>query len=323
MAVGVLGLSAIFVGHTWWWWQSDPKSTGTATNAMWLRHQWVGEKRTEADYQALVTSMRQNKITDAYFHAGPLEPDGSVPEAKYEYADELTAAFRKLAPEIRTQAYLGQIRRQSDGSGLLPLDDPKVREGIVQTARDMLKAGFHGIHYDIEPIYYDDTAFLDLLDRTRKVTSLLSVSLEQLTMVDAAQPVYRAVLPRGGGLHYPARPTEAYLEQVADKVDQVAIMAYDTMLPSESLVGKHFARHTERTLELIGDRTTVFLGVPTYRTSAHWSEDLRVSIRGVKKGLDALDHEPKRPYGLAIYPEWTTSATEWEHYRQEWADDAR
>src|SRR5690348_2568251 len=102
MTIGALGLSIVFLGQTWWWWQAEPKAKGTATNAAWLRHQWIGEPHADADYEALIGRLRENKITDAYFHAGPLEPDGSVPKAKYAYADELTKAFRRLAPEIRT-----------------------------------------------------------------------------------------------------------------------------------------------------------------------------------------------------------------------------
>jgi hypothetical protein len=321
-AAFVLGLVAIFLACTWVWWQSEPRSRGTATNGLWARHQWVGEPHTEAQYRELAGTLRLNRITDVFFHAGPLAADGSVTPGLYAHAAELIGAMHRLAPGVHAQAYLGQIRRVG-GHGLLRLDDPAVRARIAETGRTFLDLGFDGIHYDIEPVQSDDGAFLDLLDRTRELTRargrILSVSLEQLTLSDALQPAFLA-LPRSGAFHYPARPTGAYLRAVARRVDQVAIMTYDTELPTRSLVGRHFAWHTERTLELIGDQVTVFMGVPTYRpVAAGWAEDLTTSLRGVRRGLDALGRRPAKPYGVGIYAEWTTTPADWARYRSLWS----
>ncbi|WP_225993576.1 glycoside hydrolase family 18 protein [Actinomadura rudentiformis] len=318
----VLGLVALVFAGAWVWWQPEPDARGTEVNALWARHQWVGEEHTEDEYRALAALLRDNRITDVYFHAGPFEPDGSVPPAKYRNAGKLIAAMRKHAPAVRPHAYLGQIRKV-DGYGLVDLDDPAVRERVLKTDTVFLDLGFAGIHYDFEPIYPDDQAFVTLLDQTRALTRargrLLSVAIEQLTTVDALQPVYEAFLPRGWGrTHYPPRPTRDFLTKIADRVDQVAIMTYDVGLPTRSLVGLHFAWHTEQTLRLIGDRTTVFIGVPTYRPSMEWAEDLPGALRGVRRGLDALDRPPARPYGVGVYADWTTSPAEWARYRATW-----
>ncbi|GAA3237588.1 hypothetical protein [Actinocorallia longicatena] len=316
------GLILLFGVQTWVWWQGDPEAGGTETNALWARHQWVGEAHTEAEYAGFVRLLRQNKITDVYFHAGPFEPDGTIPPGKYAHARELTAAMRRLAPDVRIQAYLGQIR-VVEGHGVLDLDDPANRRRMVASAQIMIGLGFDGIHYDLEPIYPGDTAFLGLLDATRKIAPLLSVALEQQTLVDAAQPVLDALLPRSGRFKYPARPTDGYLREVARRVDQVAIMAYDTEMPTESLVGRHFAWHTEHTLRVIGDRVTVFIGVPTYPALFDWSETLPVAVRGVRKGLDALGRAPAKPFGLGVYADWTTSEADWADYRRVWPPHAR
>ncbi|REE99226.1 hypothetical protein [Thermomonospora umbrina] len=319
-AVGLLG---IFLAQTWLWWQDEPRGGGTDTNALWARHQWVGEAHTDAEYRDLAALLERNRITDVYFHAGPFEADGTVPPAKYTNAGRLIEAMRRHAPGVRAQAYLGQIRTV-DGHGIIDLDDPAVRDRVLATDRVFLDLGFDGIHYDFEPIYPDDTAFLELLDRTRELTRsrgrLLSVAIEELTLADFMQPVYRTLLPAGwnGGLHYPPRPTEDYLRAIADRSDQVAVMTYDVPLPTRSLVGRHFAFHTERTLRLIGDRTTVFMGVPTYPTKLEWAEDLPGALRGVRKGVDALARPPARPYGLGVYAEWTTDRRDWERYRAAW-----
>src|SRR5262249_59862157 len=59
--------------------------------------------------------------------------------------------------------------------------------------------------------------------------------------------------------------TGGFLQAVAVWVDQVAVMVYDTPLPSAPLIGAVYAWETARVLQLIGDRTMVFIGVPTYR----------------------------------------------------------
>lgn len=324
-AAYVLGLAALAATGAWTWWQPEPDAPGTDTNALWARHQWVGEPHTDAEYRALGTLLKQNRISDVFFHAGPVEADGTVPSSKYRYARQLVEGVRKYAPGVRAQAYLGQVR-MVEGKGVIQLDDPKVREQMVKTDAAFLDLGFDGIHYDFEPVFPDDRAFLALMDRTRELTRsrgrLLSVSLEQPTLFDTVQPVYKALLPRAGAFHYPPRPTTDFLRAVAARADQVAIMTYDVSLPTDALAGWHFARHTRTTLELIGDRTTVFMGVPTYRPLAEWSESLEVALRGVRRGIGDLRRPPKRPYGVGVYADWTTRPDEWARYRAFWPSPA-
>lgn len=47
--VYAVGLSALYLAETWVWWQGEPNSGGTVVNAMWARHQWVGQAHTEAE----------------------------------------------------------------------------------------------------------------------------------------------------------------------------------------------------------------------------------------------------------------------------------
>src|SRR5690606_21298437 len=121
-------------------------------------------------------------------------------------ARDLIEAMRRHAPVVRSHAYLGQIR-VVDGKGVIDLDDPAVRERVLRTDAAFLDIGFDGIHYDFEPIYPDDEAFLTLMERTRELTrsrgKVLSAALEQPTLVDAAQPVFEALIPRTGTVHYP------------------------------------------------------------------------------------------------------------------------
>jgi hypothetical protein len=315
--VTVLGLLAIVCAQAWFAWQRDPPVYGGTANGLWARHQWAGRAHTEGEYRALADTLARDRVTDVFFHVGPLDGDGSVPAARYAHARELLAAMRRLAPSVRAQAYVGQEERA--GGGPLDLGDPATRARILGTDRALLAAGFAGIHYDIEPVYSGDRDFLGLLARTHELTRargrLLSVALEQPHFADQEEPVLRALLPRGS---YPPRPTAAYLRAVAARVDQVAVMTYDTEAPTRALAGRQFARHTERVLSLVGDRVTVFMGVPTYRTDTPWAEDLPTALRGVRQGIAELGHRPRRPFGVAVYADWTTDAREWATFREDW-----
>jgi hypothetical protein len=319
-AVLVLVAAVVLAGN-WVWWRAEPSAgqRSRGVNALWARHQWVGRPHDEREYRALAETLRAGEISDVFFHVGPLDPDGSIPPKRYAHARELLAALRRLAPGVRAQAYIGQVTRR--GGGPLDLASQPLREHVVGTASSFLDLGFQGIHYDIEPVYPDDAGFLDLLDRTHRVTqgrgAVLSVSIEQLELVNGLQTVAGALLR---GVHYPPRASRAFLERLARRVDQVAIMTYDTGLPADWLVGRHFAWQAEHVTELVGDQVTVFIGVPTYTQgqSFVWAENLRSAIRGTRRGLDRLHRQPARPVGLALFAEWTTTPDEWALYQATW-----
>ena len=110
---------------------------------------------------------------------------------------------------------------------------------------------------------------------------------------------------------------------VADRVDQAAITAYDSYAPTEALAGRYFAWQTERVLSLIGDRVSVFMDVPTYRSPTPWAENLSTALRGVRQGVERLRRRPRRPFGVALYAEWTTGYHDWDTYRIGWRDSWR
>ena len=138
-----------------------------------------------------------------------------MPPELIEHADEFLAAMERYAPDVRVQAYLGQIEER--GGGILDLDDEQVRGSIVATSEEMLAVGFEGIHFDIEPVFPGDESFLDLLDRTGSVTeehdAVLSVALEQLEFTRPTGMLLDFLWP---GYHNP--PAE-FLEDVASRVD--------------------------------------------------------------------------------------------------------
>ena len=236
--VAVVLVTTIALLVVWLSWRSPPPDDVVhGRSALWAGHRWVGDPPDEHAYAQLARRLIDHGIDDVFFHVGPLDADGTIPPAKFAYAADLLDAMRRLAPGVRTQAYIGQVEQR--GGGPLDLDRPEIRAAIAITASHFLDLGFGGIHYDIEPVYPGDDRFLDVLVRTRAVMAgrgVLSVALEQVEIFGGAQRLVQRAVDRYHD------PTTDYLRQVAQHVDQVAIMTYDTGLPTDWLFGACLAR---------------------------------------------------------------------------------
>src|SRR4051794_10386603 len=104
MAAVLLCAVAVLFARTWFEWQREPAAHGGSANGLWARHQWAGLPHTEAEYAALAGTLARNRITDVFFHVGPLDGDGNIPASRYGHAAELLAAMRRLAPAGRAPA---------------------------------------------------------------------------------------------------------------------------------------------------------------------------------------------------------------------------
>lgn len=289
-------------------------------NALWARHWWIGDEKSSCEYRQLARQIRQLGLTDVFFHAGPLRPDGTVNVDRYRHAKDLVAAMHDLVPGLRVQAYLGQFEGTRPGTDDLDLRDADNRGRVVDSARIFLDLGYDGIHYDIEPLMNDDAPFLELFDRTRELTrargAVLSTAVEE---VQATADSGFDAKPD------PSHPTPAWLRTLADHVDQVAIMTYD----SGQKTPEDYERWTEyqtRTVgDLIADKVTVFMGVPTDKefSDAHTAaENAGTGSRGLRRGVAALAPDRVKHIGGAIFAEWVSTEDDYATFEREWVRPA-
>jgi len=293
-----------------------PPVFSSGPNAVWLRHQWVGQGHEEEEYAVLAALLRDLRISDAYFHAGPIDGPGGVGAGKYPHAGELIAYLKRACPGVRVQAWLGQLTIQ--GGGPLDLQNPEVRATLLTAVRGVLSAGFDGVHFDLEPIHSGDEPFLDLL---REAGALCRAEGKSLS-VAASRPEPVAGLERFLRLFVrcPGCWSKEYFRQVANRVDQVAVMAYDTGSPFPFVYRRLMAWTTAWCAGATDAQ--VLVGVPTYD---YWSpshyppvENLANGLAGVKMGLNRLSSGERARVGVAVYAEWTTSRAEWAIYRAGW-----
>ncbi|MET7698495.1 hypothetical protein [Streptomyces sp. NPDC005485] len=298
----------------------DP-APGTHTrnrDALWLGHAWVDGRKRDADVKALGTRLRSTGIRDLYVHAGPLEHNGTLPESAYPKARWLIEALRTELPGVRVQAWLGD-ELASEGPTGLRLERAATRAAVVRSTRQILAAGFAGAHFDLEPLHSGNRDYLSLLDDLRRLTraagAQLSVAAHQIDPLPAANSI------RGALSGHPKWWSQSYFGQVARRVDQIAVMSYDTAMPLESLYGGYVAQQTSLALEVTPKSTDLLMGLPFYyedNLSHHGNaETVGAAVRGARLGLSRTDRT-REHFGLALYVDFAARESDWAAYRAGW-----
>ncbi|MFI6828632.1 hypothetical protein ACIBG5_16110 [Kribbella sp. NPDC050241] len=278
-------------------------------DALWLGHAWVDGRKTAADVTALAQQLKGTGIRDLYVHTGPLEHDGSLPLAKVSpKARWFTEAVRTAAPDVRVQAWLGDVVQPGKDPGM-DLDDAAVRTRVVASAKAVLDQGFQGIHYDFEPVKSGSKGFLAVLDATRALGVPLSVAAAQ---IDPLWQLHRIPIDK--------RWSQEYFGEVSRRVEQIAVMSYDTAMPLKSLYGGYVAKQTKLALEVTPASTDLLMGLPAYWESnpSHWghAETVEAAVRGARLGLGTSD---RQNFGLAMYVDFTATPANWAAYRDGWS----
>jgi hypothetical protein len=307
LVVAPVGTYAIALGLQY---TGEPSAEARTRNhdALWLGHAWVDGRKTAADVTALAQQLQGTGIRDLYVHTGPLEHDGSLPLAKVApQAGWFVDAVHSVAPAVRVQAWLGDVVQPGKDPGM-DLDDPTVRERVVASAKAVLEQGFQGIHYDFEPVRSGSKGYLAVLDETRALGAPLSVAAAQ---IDPLWQLHTLPIDKWW--------SQDYFRQVAERVNQIAVMSYDTAMPLESLYGGYVAKQTKLALEVTPPTTDLLLGLPAYweNNPSHWghAETVQAAVRGARLGLSTSN---RQNFGLALYVDFTATKAHWTAYRTSW-----
>jgi hypothetical protein len=173
------------------------------------------------------------------------------------------------------------------------------------------------VHLDPEPVPDGNPHLLRLLEEVRAAIG----PGKRLSMaVPKVQPLLGEVpIPwLGRNLWRPG-----YLREVGQRVDQVAIMTYDSHLPFPQLY-RYFQRFQviAASQALDGLPVELLIGVPTSeeRTLSHQphAETMETGLTGVVDGLNDVDTRRHIVTGVAIYPDWETDSQEWAAYERLW-----
>jgi hypothetical protein len=290
-------------------------------NAAWLGVEWLHEPQTDAAIGSLADDLRQCQIRSVYVYASYLRADGTF-NPTYEHAAAFTQRLKKAYPELSIQAWIGlplaHTQALSGIKGYVQLDDPATRALVIAFGAALLRAGgFDGLHLDPEPVQSGDTAVLTLLEEMRAaIGPHATLSLATRRMSPLGQGAASGWL---SGYAWSAD----YYREVARRVDQVAVMTYDSALPSAGLYRWFTRRQVIQITRALAQETVgVYIGVPTSeeRTLTHRprAENMTSGLQGVLDGLDDPRAVAAAVTGVAIYPYWETDAAEWAAYQKLW-----
>ncbi|MFI6035534.1 hypothetical protein ACIBBD_15415 [Streptomyces sp. NPDC051315] len=287
-------------------------------DAIWLGHAWVDGRKKDADVSALAARLKGTGIRDLYVHAGPLEHDGTLPGSAYANAPWFIDAVHREMPGIRVHAWLGDVLA-SEGPRGMRLERARTRAAVVRSTREILAAGFEGAHFDLEPLHSGDRDYLTLLDALHRVTAAedapLSVAAHQIDPLPALHSV------AGSLTGHPKWWSQEFFGQVARRVDQIAVMSYDTAMPLESMYGGYVAQQTSLALEVTPPTTDLLMGLPFFHESDighHESaETVSAAVRGVRLGLSRTDAD-RADFGVALYVDFAAKEADWAAYRKDW-----
>ncbi|MEV8432230.1 hypothetical protein [Streptomyces chartreusis] len=287
-------------------------------DAIWLGHAWVDGRKKDADVEALARRPQGTGIRDLYVHAGPLEHDGTLPASAYPRARWLIAAVHREIPAVRVQAWLGDKLATEDDDGLR-LSRPATREAVVDSTRRILATGFDGAHFDLEPLHSGDRNYLTLLDALHRLTRAhdapLSVAAHQIDPLPAIHSVAGALTG------HPKWWSQEFFGEVARRVDQIAVMSYDTAMPLQSLYGGYVAQQTSLALEVTPPGTDLLMGLPFFHdnTIGHRAaaETVPAAVRGVRLGLSRTDAD-RAAFGVALYVDFAATEGDWTAYEEGW-----
>lgn len=296
----------------------SPAARSTGDDALWLGHAWVAGGATQAQVAGLAAKLHGTGIRDLFVHVGPLADDGGLDPAKAPAANRFAAQVHALIPGARLQAWLGD---ELAPSGRMDLEDPATRARIVASARQVLARGFDGVHLDLEPVGDADPGYLALLSTLRPVVhaagGVLSVSAEQVEPLPGTRWAMEAA--EGHSSWWSA----GYLRQVASRVDEVALMSYDTALWSGDAYAGFVRDETQIALQAVPANVALLIGVPAFHDAhdlGHSSsaETVAAALRGVRLGL-AGPAPRDRDFGVALYVDFAATPADWAAYRTDWA----
>lgn len=322
-SMAVLAVISVLIGGRWAAFSVQdvgslsPAARSTGHDGLWLGHAWVDGRKSAADVAALARQLHGGGITDLFVHVGPLDDDGSLNPAKAPRASWFAQQVHDLIPGVRVQAWLGD---EIEPVGRMNLQDPAVRARIVASARQVMARGFDGVHLDLEPVGDADPGFLELLDAVRPVVhaagGVLSVSGEQVEPEPGLRWAMAAVEGRDSWW------SAGYLHQVAERVDEVALMTYDTALWSGSAYAGFIRDETETAMAAVPSDVELLIGLPAYHDEhdlGHSSsaETVGAALRGVRLALPG-GVPSGRAFGVAMYVDFTATPADWSAYYADW-----
>ena len=284
-------------------------------NGIWLGVEWVSQLHTTDEITALAQNLAQHQFRYVYAYVSYLRTDTLDFNPKYDYAADFVRAFKAAEPGIKLLAWFG-VPMPSLG-GAADLANPAIRQKVAAISGHFVRdLGFDGVHLDPETVTSGDQDLIALLTETRN-------AIGSQAMLSLATPMIQPIFPDWSFFGEHIGWSSGYYRQVAQHVDQMVVMAYDSRLSIDWLY-RELLRFEVINLShaASGTGVEVLVGIPASAeaTVSHNPsvENIENGLQGLIDGLNDFDTVPDVIHGLSIYPAWEMDAAKWSAYNSQW-----
>jgi len=239
-----------------------------------------------------------------------VKSDGTF-SLSYDHAAEFISQFRQHNQETRLLAWVGvplENERKLGIQGWVDLSDEKERQAIVALVRTLVdEAGFDGVHLNVETVRDGDASYLLLLEEVRE-----AIGWERILSVAGSYWLPKGMneLPFVEGFKWSGE----YYRAVAERVDQIATMTYDSLTPHPALYRPWLREQVRGIGRSVADSEVdllIGISVSRERTMTHKpsAENMRSGLAGISAGLKGTECEVD---GVAVYAAWEAESTDWQ-----------
>lgn len=286
------------------------------SNGIWISHGWLGDdewfvnRRDKAHFrdalqiQKLAAKLRNHGVRYVFPHLCPCSHDGPIPPVDPDQTERFLDAF----DGFEVLPWIGGVADKHCVPG-----SSEWRTAFISSAVDLLRSHprLAGVHLNIEPMPSGDPDFLELLDELRRELP------DGKTISVAAYPPPTLWQPYSE-VHW----QEDYFREVAKRVDQLAVMMYETGIVLPKAYESLLSTWTSNVLKWSEGRQ-ILLGIPAYNAvglGSHLSyvESLGNALAGIHAGLCTFKSLPEHYTGVALYCEWQMDADKWACFSKEY-----
>ncbi len=311
--VNLLVIFGVVAGLAQWGWVAPlnkaQQDCTAGQHAAWLSVDWTSQPLDADAVATLAHDVQQNQFRYIFPFTTYLKADGTF-NPTYTYAPEFVAAVRQTNSSVKVLAWVGLPLENDKPIGIqgsVSLDNADQRATIISFLSALVESdSFDGVHVDAETVWNNNADFLTFLEELR-----VALPPEALLSISGSHWMPQALAA------LPLRWSDSYYRAVAERVDQIAVMSYDSYAPHSALYRTWLHEQTigiSRSIE--GTNTELLMGVSVAKetTASHnpTTETLADGIAGICASAD--DVAPAD--GIALYAAWDTTTAEQTTWRQ-------
>jgi hypothetical protein len=294
----------------WGWVSPDIPNTDCklSQNAAWISVDWTSQPVDEIAVAQLAENASARQIRYLFPFTTYVKSDGSF-SPSFAHAAEFVSQFRRFNQETYLLAWVGVPLNWVN------LADENTREEIATfISRLVREAGFDGVHLNVETVLAGNPNYLHFLDDVEA-----ALGPEYIISIASSPWIPTAVnkLQFVNGLRW----HDEYYQAVAERVDQIATMTYDSFTPHPVFYRLWMREQVKGISKSLKDSDVdLLIGVSISRehsTSHHPDiENMQSGLAGICAGFDTAQAK-HIVQGVAIYAAWEAEATDWQLW-DEW-----